>query len=309
MDESFVIDLPPASQLDTSVLTSLPPSLAEKILEGYSKRQQLLERTSGEVDREGGRELEGGSDEAIVPGQHSSEPESLRAASTAQSPSKGKETSSVLPWVAGALVQAPSAVHGTRRTSSPRGGRGRTRRRGGRRAPLYGFPARPSRGRRGRVKVGGRCGADVLPGGLLTLHDALLLPPASPPSVDADEPKPLESSNSNCLHNDSSPLGDLIVIKDDLSFLSDARAYLRDWVDHFPDGPLDDDTEKVNEFLLHLLRSNRFVLLAVLRFLRRLLLSRPSEGWFPTFNALVSSVQGSLRADRNCTLPIANIPL
>ena len=37
VDESFAIDLPPASQLDSSVLEALPSSLREKILRGYSK--------------------------------------------------------------------------------------------------------------------------------------------------------------------------------------------------------------------------------------------------------------------------------
>lgn len=36
-DESFAIDLPPASQLDSSVLEALPPSMKEKILQSYAK--------------------------------------------------------------------------------------------------------------------------------------------------------------------------------------------------------------------------------------------------------------------------------
>lgn len=40
VDDSFLIDLPPASQLDTSVLAALPSSLCQKILEGYAGKEK-----------------------------------------------------------------------------------------------------------------------------------------------------------------------------------------------------------------------------------------------------------------------------
>lgn len=40
VDDSFLIDLPPASQLDTSVLAALPSSLCQKILEGYAGQEK-----------------------------------------------------------------------------------------------------------------------------------------------------------------------------------------------------------------------------------------------------------------------------
>lgn len=42
IDDSFAIDLPPASQLDHSVLFALPSSMCQKILEGYSGREKLV---------------------------------------------------------------------------------------------------------------------------------------------------------------------------------------------------------------------------------------------------------------------------
>lgn len=42
LDESFVVDLPPVSQLDHGVLDALPPQLREKIVEGYNKRGQAM---------------------------------------------------------------------------------------------------------------------------------------------------------------------------------------------------------------------------------------------------------------------------
>ena len=40
LDKSLLLDLPPASQLDQSVLLALPHELQEKVFEGYSKQQQ-----------------------------------------------------------------------------------------------------------------------------------------------------------------------------------------------------------------------------------------------------------------------------
>lgn len=42
VDDSFRIDLPPASQLDVSVLAALPTSMCQKILEGYAGKEELL---------------------------------------------------------------------------------------------------------------------------------------------------------------------------------------------------------------------------------------------------------------------------
>lgn len=43
LDDTFVIDLPPASQLDSSVLEALPQDMKEKILKSYIKLEQTSE--------------------------------------------------------------------------------------------------------------------------------------------------------------------------------------------------------------------------------------------------------------------------
>ena len=48
MDESFAVELPPASQLDSSVLEALPASLRERILNGYARKQQLIPPSSSD---------------------------------------------------------------------------------------------------------------------------------------------------------------------------------------------------------------------------------------------------------------------
>lgn len=58
LDESFAFDLPPASQLDHSVLDALPPQLREKIMEGYSKRGQEIYRVAPKKERITAREEE-----------------------------------------------------------------------------------------------------------------------------------------------------------------------------------------------------------------------------------------------------------
>lgn len=52
-DESFAIDLPPASQLDSSVLEALPPSMKEKILQSYAKETSTLAACTdlGNIDK------------------------------------------------------------------------------------------------------------------------------------------------------------------------------------------------------------------------------------------------------------------
>ena len=42
VDDSFHIDLPPASQLDVSVLAALPSDMCQKILEGYTEPEKVI---------------------------------------------------------------------------------------------------------------------------------------------------------------------------------------------------------------------------------------------------------------------------
>lgn len=58
LDESFAVDLPPASQLDHSVLDALPPQLREKIMDSYNKRGQAVKELPMERITAGGREEE-----------------------------------------------------------------------------------------------------------------------------------------------------------------------------------------------------------------------------------------------------------
>ena len=57
LDDTFVIDIPPASQLDSSVLEALPEDMREKILSSYAKLEQVSElsteagSTSGNVQK------------------------------------------------------------------------------------------------------------------------------------------------------------------------------------------------------------------------------------------------------------------
>ena len=50
-NESFTIELPPASQLDSSVLEALPPSMKEMILQSYAKEISVPDIAAGIEDR------------------------------------------------------------------------------------------------------------------------------------------------------------------------------------------------------------------------------------------------------------------
>ncbi len=131
-----------------------------------------------------------------------------------------------------------------------------------------------------------------------------------PPVLRVEEPRevvsPVAVSDDNLVHPSATSS---CVIEDDSEFLSSFRVYLKDWVEHCADGPLDPDVEKVSNYLQQLSRTNLTVVLGVLRYFRRLLTQRDLPGWYPSFNLLLTAVQVEVRHEFNGTLPVRQIVL
>ena len=186
-DESFVIDLPPVSQLDSSVLEALPFYLREKILNEYANKEKKYDSL------------------------HEYEP------------------------LTSAVTTAP-------------------------------FEQDHS---------------------LSTLQDEVKV------HVDKDKNKQDFQNPSSDSWNSSMILitNDPIVIDNEEVFLKEVRAYVRDWILNFLEGPMIEDVHIVAEYLLKLADSNVNVASLALKSMRRFIDELELFSWFSVFNQLLSDVQ------------------
>ena len=206
MDESFAVELPPASQLDSSVLEALPASLRRRILNGY--RQQMMPPSSSD----------------------------LPASRVTAAGSKREATFD----------------------------------------PIHPLP---------EVK---------------TFHP----PPVVRIHVGASETTPVcRELTSGLLH--AKPKG--VPTGDESTFLSEHRAYLKDWVAHFSDGPRDSDVQKVVVYFTDLARRNLEVVNVLLKYFRRLVLNSDLCRWYSIFNFLLQKLQAEIRRQYGGTLSVNEI--
>ena len=98
-----------------------------------------------------------------------------------------------------------------------------------------------------------------------------------------------------------------IVIEDLDHFLSELRAYLKDWVHGSLSGPLDSDLAKVTTYFTQLCEDNLEAVFVVLQGFRRLLVNLGIPEWFTAFNSLLATVQNCIRVNYSGTLPVENI--
>ena len=71
-------------------------------------------------------------------------------------------------------------------------------------------------------------------------------------------------------------------------------AYLRDWLDHSEDGPIDSDLELFSEYIVNLLATRMDTVYCMLRYLWRRIASQQLTSWEPGFVQLLSAVQAEM---------------
>ena len=265
LDETFAIDLPPMSQLDSSVLEALPQTMKEKILRGYTKQEQKKKEQTSTL---------------TMPSV-----ESGQAVGFQKSPAK----------LAG---HSPEKRGRGRRRGRGRGrGRGKGRGSALHKSPQKGFASTgvseisPEKQKRLFESVPDtKDGQSVSTGVCDTLNH-------SPSKFISDNGKVVEDNAT--FHN--------IVIKDQALFLSEFRAYLKDWVHNSPNGPLTSDLEKVVGYFVDLWRTDMEAVFVILRGFRRLVGKQGSASWCAAFNSLLDTVQNCVFLDYRGKLPIERI--
>lgn len=265
LDDTFVIDIPPASQLDSSVLEALPQDMREKILRSYAKLEQVSEPSAETVSTSG---------------------------NVQKSPS-----------------HLPGGESKGGRGRGGRGGRGRGRGRGKGTASPNRSPQKQVGLRTTSVRV-----SEMPPEKQKRLIDFTNVTDAS----GAVEPTLLQSDDamhatpSVTLEHDDEvvPSDEGIIIDDDDQFLSDFRAYLKEWVRNSPKGPLESDLKKVTDYFIRLYNNKRSdILFVILLGLRRHILNPQCMGWSAAFNHLLEAIQSRVQLDYNGTLPVEKISI
>jgi len=71
-------------------------------------------------------------------------------------------------------------------------------------------------------------------------------------------------------------------------------AYLRDWLNHSEDGPVERDLELFSEYIVNLLATHMDIVYCILRYLWRRIVSRQLTSWEPGFVQLLSAVQAEM---------------
>ena len=273
LDDTFLVDLPPASQLDCSVLCALPSNLRDKILSGYAKAGQTVTLCNpGAIGRERRGTAAG---VYTLLGRAAPSPETAGC-----SPGKG----------------------GTRRgrRGGGRRGRGRGRGRGG--GSPQGYCQR--QGIRTKTSASKTSALSTSPG-----KQVLLTNMREAAVYETDEfAQQLSISEAPFPPkvNEEDERGE-IIIEDQADFLSVFRSYLRDWVHGSLTGPVESDVTEVTTYCTNLCKDNLEPVFIVLQWFRRFVVSLNIPVWVTVFNTLLANVQSCVCRECNGTLPIENI--
>ena len=79
-------------------------------------------------------------------------------------------------------------------------------------------------------------------------------------------------------------------------------AYLRDWLNHSEDGPIESDLELFSEYIVNLLATHMDAVYCMLRYLWRRIASQQLTGWESGFVQLLSAVQAEMAKKYNAEL-------
>ena len=276
LNDTFVIDLPPASQLDSSVLEALPPELTDKILRSYSSKEDREENGIGRglaVPVSVGNVQKSpiiwlAEDNGVGRrGRGKGRGRGRGTGSPNRSPSKrgNKETATVSPKKQKRLFELLPE-------------------------------SRASEAKELKQQCNGTSNEAIDP--QLISRDHHTMTRESPVQIERDEPIEAQTTTSYELTTPPDPQD---------QFLAEFRAYLKEWVRESPKGPLDSDLESVTEFFIELCGSGSDSVFIVLRGFRRLVANTRDTDWCTAFNSLLGSVQDCISSIHNATLPIEPI--
>ena len=97
------------------------------------------------------------------------------------------------------------------------------------------------------------------------------------------------------------------VISNEGKFLRDLRAYVKDWILNFIEGPPESDIDIFSDYLVELSAGNLDVVLQILKAVRRLVARLEPSVWSAVFNSLLDRVQEYVRSSHNGHLPIERL--
>lgn len=273
LDETFAIDLPPASQLDNSVLNALPPEMREKIMSGYAKLKQSSAHAMPNV---------------------------VSANTGSQQKSPFRPTG-VVPGGGGdgfMVGRGRGRGHGKGRRS--RGGTGSPNR----------SPQKQSVTSKTVITVSPRKQKrlfellpDTTDAGGTQFEKCSVVDPSPPAQASCDNHLATSDQAQELLDQEQY----VPDTRDQDQFLAELRAYLKKWVHNSPEGPLDRDLRKVDAYITELCHTELDVVFIVFQGFRRFIVEQGSSRWSITFNTLLDSVQNYVVLNYKGTLPIRRI--
>ena len=98
-------------------------------------------------------------------------------------------------------------------------------------------------------------------------------------------------------------------LENESEFVHEFRKYIQDWVTSFMDGPMEDDLEKVTEYLIILSRTNLEIVSVTLLYFRRLIVRLELKMWYPVFNSLLDELQTDIKCRYGGTLSVSRFDL
>ena len=260
LDETFALNLPPASQLDSSVLEALPPELTDKILRSYTSENKthnpakrvpvagprkvspIKPRFADEGRRRRGR----GRGRGRGTGSPIRSP--LKCGRAAESPRKQKRLFELLP------KNSNEVKH-----SQPEDG-----------------------------------------AGVCDVVDVSYTQLASGDHTTATASLPNE-------HTPIATSYEVTTQDSQDQLLVDFRAYIREWVNNWPGGPLQGDLEKVTAYFTELCSTDPASVFILLRGFRRLATKKGVADWCTAFNSILECVQRCICSNHRGTFPIEPI--
>ena len=93
-------------------------------------------------------------------------------------------------------------------------------------------------------------------------------------------------------------------LENESEFVQEFRKYIQDWFTSFIDGPMEDDLEKVTEYLIILSRTNLEIVSVTLLYFRRLITRLELKMWYPVFNSLLYELQTDVKCHYGGTLSV-----